>query len=252
MEILFKDKLSSFIGVELEGVLSCPVSLRECACANKRMVNTLNDCLALKGMSAQVSPEASAAQIEAKTSPLVTHKVVKELGILINLTKDAIYNNFNLKWVLKPYASYNLDLYFYPDEPRYRTIFAGIDNELRRFVMSAMALHIHIGCKDKTAALRVYNMLAQDINNLIRIDFGGRLEKYIKMIPCAIPKKYSSWQDFERDAKERGFQQNTSNNHSLIRITKHGTVELRMFNSSEDLERISKLIKYIERYSVWA
>ena len=245
IEINFKRELAGKVGIELEGAAVYPVTKRELAIVDRNMIENLS-CSRLT-----VTPEASAMQLEIKTEPAFFYEATRDLSVKMVALRDRLHANYSLNWAVKALASDSAPLDFYPDEPRYRHIFAGIDLELRRFVMSAMALHIHLGCTNKSSAIRVYNMLVQDIDTFIRRDYGPRLGQYIKMVPHALPRRYNSWSDFEKDAEERGFKDNTSNNHSLIRITKHGTVELRMFNASDNLEKLNKLLAYLKRFTVW-
>lgn len=90
-------------------------------------------------------------------------------------------------------------------------------------------------------AMRVYNNLIKHTDYLCELgdnSNGRRLEIYKIMAPDYFPRPYNDWIDYYSTALEKGFDDDPRSCWTLIRISKHGTIEFRMFGSSRDLSKI--------------
>ena len=100
---------------------------------------------------------------------------------------------------------------------------------------------------DHESALQVYNYAVGHYQELCRIgngSFGERLDLYKVMAPDHVPEYYASWDHFVEVAKAKGFIEDPRKCWTLIRISTHGTIEFRMFGSTNSIERIVKWASY--------
>ena len=236
-DFVFKPEFAGFIGVERECVL-----LRDGNVVP--MAKELLDYLRAVGhpLSNWSSYELSACQFEDKTPPCATiadlratlrkhdtwlKKVEKRLGF------DRLYAGL---------APANMPLDIYTDDHRYKNMGRDMDEETLRFACRALALQAHVGMPSADAAVFVYNRVIPHCDRLCNIgDLSSegedsRLEQYKHANEDVWqPHSYVDWAEFKNEVDET-FDRNTSNNWALIRITKHGTIEFRMGDATEDIE----------------
>ena len=122
---------------------------------------------------------------------------------------------------------------------RYERIRKSIPKSVLEAACRVIGTHVHIGMKDHTSALHVYNQMIPYVNELCRMgDFsnGERLKLYKRMAPMCYPKPYKTWNEFYRAAVEFEFDSDPRSCWTLIRISIHGTIEFRMFGATENLD----------------
>ena len=149
-------------------------------------------------------------------------------------------NNLHTSYVEVGPPDMPLDIY--PDPSgRYQSISAKMPPEVILAALRVIGTHIHIGVPDHETALKVYNQVIKKCDWLCARgngSFGERLDIYRVVAPDCDPHPYSDWTDFYRVALAKGFDQDPRKCWTLIRISKHGTIEFRMFGATASLERI--------------
>jgi hypothetical protein len=139
-------------------------------------------------------------------------------------------------------APEDMPLDVYPDPTgRYEEITRNMPRHVLLAACRVTGTHVHIGMPDHETALRVYNAVLPHCATLCEKgngSFGERLAIYRIMAPDYEPKPYGSWDHFAKIAAEKGFAEDPRRCWTLIRISKHGTIEFRMFGATFSLPRI--------------
>ena len=204
------------------------------------------------GVTHYVSPrkcvgyELSAAQLETRTPIHRQHETDRYLRLIdTNLRKNL--REIGLQARYSEVAPVTIPLDVYPDPSgRYKEIAASMPRDTLLAACRIAGTHVHIGMPDRHTALRVYNSLVEHCDTLMSLgdDSGGeRLKIYGVVKSDYMPKTYRHWDDFYDDALQNGFAIDPRNNWRLIRITKLGTIEFRMFGSSEKIDQISLMAR---------
>lgn len=157
-------------------------------------------------------------------------------------------------------APANMPLDHYPD-PRYDRIVKDLSLEALKAACRVTGVHIHIGMPNHRVALLVYNKVVKHFEMLCRlgcISNSKRLELYeqvtndftdwffserIKLfLNCLVdvkkPPVYSSWSKFFERARKSGFEKDPRRCWDFIRISPHGTIEFRMFDTTQNIDQI--------------
>jgi len=159
-------------------------------------------------------------------------------------------------------APEDVPLDHYPD-PRYDKIVAAMPKEVLRAACRVAGIHVHVGMPDHDTALRVYNQVVDHFPMLCRvgcIGFDGRLDQYQVVVESLgkkvlyservmlfmkhlvngahHPPSYKNWGDFHDRAVTEGFVNDPRRLWDFVRISKHGTIEFRMFDSTDNLRQI--------------
>lgn len=186
--------------------------------------------------------ELSACQVESRVGPVTLENLNRELTKRANDLMDYGFVRCGLKPAYIEIAPATMPLDVYPDPTgRYREIVKGISREVLLAACRVAGTHIHIGMENHEMALHVYNYVIHHLQELCEMgngSFGERLGIYKQMAPDYQPRPYKDWQDFYQYALEKGFAEDPRKCWSLIRISVHGTIEFRMFGSTESEERI--------------
>jgi hypothetical protein len=203
--------------------------------------------------------ELSACQFEDKfQQPVPVYLVENELfrhEQEIMVAEQAL----NFRRVFHGVAPEDMPLEVYPDE-RYLRITKDMPEAMLRAACRVAGVHVHIGMPDPQTALRVYNSVINELPFLYRIGFtdtGDRLGLYREVVQgglakseriqlfekhlCTAPEppRYDSWSDFHGRAKREGFDTDPRRLWDFIRISKHGTIEFRVFDTTADIKRIA-------------
>ena len=136
----------------------------------------------------------------------------------------------------------------YPNS-RYNRIVKFLSNEQLSAAMRVAGIHVHYGCESSIHALGVYNALCERLQEFIQIgdhSQGERLRLYGLVAGDIIPPKYNSLCEFENTALFDGFDKNLSNCWHLIRMTKHGTVEVRAFGNTDYIYEIFNFVSMVK------
>jgi gamma-glutamyl:cysteine ligase YbdK (ATP-grasp superfamily) len=139
-------------------------------------------------------------------------------------------------------APEDMPLDIYPDPTgRYQEITKNMPRNILSAACQVIATHIHIGMPDAETALRSYNKAINSLDYFCKIgdhSSGRRLKIYSIMAPDFMPYPYKDWQEFFEKAKKEKFIDDPRKCWTLIRISKHGTIEFRMFGATNNLEEI--------------
>jgi gamma-glutamyl:cysteine ligase YbdK (ATP-grasp superfamily) len=136
----------------------------------------------------------------------------------------------------------DMPLDVYPDPSgRYQELVKTMPRHVLQAACRVIGTHIHIGMPDHTVALKVYNQVIGRCDWLCSRgngSFGERLDIYRIVAPDCDPRPYQDWGEFYREACIRGFDEDPRKCWTLIRISKHGTIEFRMFGATSSIKRI--------------
>lgn len=188
-----------------------------------------------------VGYELSACQLEYRIGPVAlceVHANIERMERLIFASENCLGFRHNFIEV----APDDMPLDVYPDpNGRYQKIAVGMSREVLLAACQVTGTHIHIGMPSHDVALRTYNRVVSHCERLCELGDGShkqRLMLYRKIEPNPAPHQYDSWEHFYEVACERGFEQNPRNCWDLIRISRHGTIEFRMFGATNDIGQI--------------
>lgn len=192
--------------------------------------------------------ELSACQLEMRTSPSLLSNLYAEL-FQIEKTAAEAASNLGLKLEHIPVAPQEMSVEVYPDPTgRYARIAERLPQEVLLAACRVAAVHIHIGVRDTTEAIIVYNRLIKHFNELKNMGDtcnGQRMALYRLMAPDTLPQAYTSWEEFHEAMHARECEEDPRQCWDLIRISTHGTVEVRVFDSVPDIKRIVKWAQVI-------
>jgi gamma-glutamyl:cysteine ligase YbdK (ATP-grasp superfamily) len=188
-----------------------------------------------------VGYELSACQLEYRIGPSRIDFIRDDLEAMEKVIGKA-EKELDFKCNFLEVAPDNMPLDIYPDpEGRYQRIAESMPKDVLLAACQVTGTHIHIGMGDGGSALEIYNKVIPYWERLSALgdnSYGKRLSLYQKVAPNFIPPTYKSWEEFHKSAVTRGFADNPRNCWDLIRISKHGTIEFRMFGSTDDLDLI--------------
>ncbi len=185
--------------------------------------------------------ELSACQIESRIGPCELGDLRQHLENSDESLKCVMDNN-GVKARHVEVGPENMSLDVYPDPSgRYQEIVKTMPRHVLLAACRVIGTHIHVGMPDHDTALKVYNRV------IIKCDwlcsrgngsFGERLDIYRIVAPECDPLPYRDWHDFYRVACVKGFDEDPRKCWTLIRISRHGTIEFRMFGATSSIDRI--------------
>lgn len=185
--------------------------------------------------------ELSACQLESRCGPCTLDKIGLGLQTL-ELEVTAAERKIGFLRNHTEVAPTTMPLDIYPDPSgRYQEIAKKMSKDILLAACRIIGTHVHIGMPDHESALRVYNEAVKHTNRLCKLgdkSGGKRMEIYKIVAPNHTPVEYASWQDFHIKAVERGFDSDPRKCWTLIRISKHGTIEFRMFGTTRNIREI--------------
>lgn len=241
-QFAFRPEFSGFIGIEREQFLTTD---------DGRYVPLAKQFLESIG-SARWTYELSACQIESRTNPQKDLSAV-ELELLENENHAAmIAGKLGLRILNAEVGDERMPLDVYPD-PRYQKIAGSISKERLLAACRVAGIHMHMGARNMDHALALNNLFAAEFDRLCGAgdhSAGERLRLYKAMAPHWRPTVYRNAEHLFQIGKDENFIENPRNCWKLIRISIHGTVELRMFGATDDINEIIEwvsLVKKIER-----
>ncbi|OGZ01704.1 MAG: hypothetical protein A2946_01415 [Candidatus Liptonbacteria bacterium RIFCSPLOWO2_01_FULL_53_13] len=184
--------------------------------------------------------ELSACQVEDRTDPLRA-----ENDILKNLKRNDLRGcvaarSLGLCIVANEVAPEDMPMDVYPD-PRYLKIVEHLKPAALAAACRVTGTHIHVGVGSWERAFAVYHELSRHLEELMALgdhSQGLRLRLYCEVAKSWRPPRYESAEHFFEVATAEGFAGNSRNCWHLVRITKHGTVECRMFGAAECSEEV--------------
>jgi len=184
--------------------------------------------------------ELSACQVESRTRPRRDLPAI-QLELLENANSGAkAAESLGLHLVNQEVGNADMSLEVYPD-PRYLKIVPALSREKLEAACRVTGTHLHLGVKNMAQALAVYNSLIGYVEEFCSIgdhSRGERLRLYKTMAINWQPPRYRDAKDLFETARVQGFAQNPRNCWHLMRISIHGTVELRMFGVTDYVDEI--------------
>lgn len=205
----------------------------------------------LKGMSEAWTCELPACQVEFRTKP---HATLLGLGLELlcglwqGMRRAA---RLGLSLGCQEVAPESMPMDVFP-KPRYHAIAQHLTPERLHAACRVTGVHIHYGCRDLSHAIRVHNALLQHLHRFVAMGdhSGGERMRLYHVVTQG--KSYSSeYRDedhFFEVARAEGFFEDLSSCWHLIRITVHGTVEVRLGNMGVfQTLRVAHLIRKIAR-----
>ncbi|MEN9922049.1 MAG: hypothetical protein RL097_325 [Candidatus Parcubacteria bacterium] len=184
-------------------------------------------------------PELSACQIESRTTPVKHSRLSVHLLVLDQYLR-ASAETLGLQIAYEEVAPADMSTAVYP-EKRYQQIAEVLPLESLLAACRVAGTHVHVGMPDFETALRVYNVVIRHAEELcLRGDGSGgeRMRLYQIVAGKCNPPVVSSIEELFSLAQEQGFAHNLRNWWSLIRITRYGTIEFRMFGSTPSIGKI--------------
>ena len=202
--------------------------------------------------------ELSACQLEDRFAAPVPLSRVKEQLLLNEAEIKEAEEQLGFRRMFRGVAPEDMPLDVYPNE-RYLRLTQTMPREVLAAACRVAGIHIHIGMPDAKTALRVYNSVIKHLKLLYRAGCtytGDRLGLYRQVVHSNMPKSerirlfeqhlvtapepppYDSWEQFYERAKREGFDQDPRRLWDFIRISKHGTIEFRVMDTTDDLDLI--------------
>ncbi len=202
--------------------------------------------------------ELSACQLEDRFSNPVAIDDVRQELLLNEAGIQPAEQALGFRRAFHGVAPEDMPLDVYPEE-RYLRITKELPEAVLRAACRVAGVHIHIGMSDYVTALEVYNRVIKELPRLYEIGFtntGDRLGLYRDVVRNGIakserirlfekhlvtapePPHYRGWQEFYERAKRDGFDRDPRRLWDFIRISKHGTIEFRVFDTTADIDQI--------------
>ena len=186
--------------------------------------------------------ELSACQVEGHTGPSHIDDLQENLAIGDKLLARAL-NALDLSVSYQEVAPADMPLDVFPDPTgRYQVITSNMPRNILLAACRVIGTHVHVGMPNHDTALKVYDRVAPHCEDLIKLgdnSGGHRLEIYREVKQDCEPGPYATWPDFHREAMREGFDVDLRKCWTLIRISKFGTIEARMFGATASLERVT-------------
>ena len=235
----FRPEMAGFFGTEREHFLISS-SDRSYAPKSKKFLETIRNNM--------WTYELSACQVESRTQPQIDLKAI-EAGLLANKNMgDKVAIKLGLELLNQEVADVNMPLDVYPDQ-RYLEIAEHISEEQLRAACQVAGTHIHIGANNIDQAITINNLLVPNLNTLCDMgdhSNGARLRLYRTMAKNWQPTIYQNPEHLFEISQKENFTDNPRNCWKLIRISIHGTVELRMFGATNDINEILGWISFVK------
>lgn len=182
--------------------------------------------------------ELSACQVEHRTKP---HRNIEDL--FMDLEQGQIAGRsaagaIGCRLAAMEVAPENMPLDVYPFSDRYLEIAGRLPKEILAAACRVTGTHVHYGVASIEDAIYVHNRLRDRLDAFAIIgdhSKGERSRLYKMMAPNWFPPRYESVSQFYETAVAQGFADNPRNCWHLVRISRHGTVELRAFGVTDDV-----------------
>lgn len=196
----------------------------------------------LDRMSSAWTHEFSACMVEDRTPPLLSDVDIRSALVSNDEEGRARATALGLRLIACEVAPANIPTDVYPSEPRYQRIRAASSTAQLAVGHRIAGTHVHRGVADWDEALRVYNALTRRWRQLAAMgdsSDGERLRMFGIVVPDAEPMEFGSVEALVSHAAGKGFLTNPRNGwHGWVRISIHGTVEVRTFGSTENVEKV--------------
>ncbi len=222
---------------------------QECFLANKKgeikpyAVHVLRKLkAAVTGHGYTYAHELSACQLEYRIGPSPLEGLLDQLllaeGDLIKVITKSRFRRIHSE-----VGPTDMSLAISPDPSgRYEKIAKRLPKAVLSDACRIIGTHIHIGMPDHATALKVYNRVIKKLRRLCNLGDGSagkRMRMYQHVSKGCRVKRYERWREFHHDARVQGFEFDPRSCWSLIRISRHGTIEFRMFGATSSIEQVA-------------
>lgn len=185
--------------------------------------------------------ELSACQLEYKVGPCQIGMLYKRLTRLED--ELTMYEKrLGFRRLHSEVGPEDMPLDVYPDPSgRYQEIVKTMPRHILLAACRVIGTHVHVGMPDPETALKVYNHVIEKCDQLCSKgngSFGERLDIYRIVAPDCDPPPYADWSELFHVACMKGFDKDPRKCWTLIRISKHGTIEFRMFGATASVDRV--------------
>ncbi len=249
----FDPSRAGFLGVEREFFLE---SVGRCRCSfpgsRANLVPRAPDFLAAV-RDDHWTYELSACQVEHRTDPCVDLCVLHDdLENGLARGQEVAYR-LGMEIAPREVAPLDMPLENYP-EPRYDHLRAHVLSPERYLAACRVTgTHVHYGVGSVEEALAVYNRLVRALPVFLDAGDGSdgeRLRLYRIAAPACDPPPLATVEEFYAHAVEAGFADNPRNCWDLVRISRHGTVEVRAFGAPRDTETVLSWARLVRGFAV--
>ncbi|MDE1970053.1 MAG: hypothetical protein KGI50_00525 [Patescibacteria group bacterium] len=236
-KFLFREDLARHIGIEREHFLVDQYG-KEIPRA-KEFLEMISD--------PRWTYELSACQVEDRTIPRRDINAVMYECLENDNNAHHVAERLGIALANREVARASMPLDVYPD-PRYENIVRTISHERLSAACRVTGTHIHVGVRDMEDAIATYNALVPHGEELCALgnhSDGERLRLYKAMATDWKPSCYRNAAHFYAVACARGFAEDPRNCWNLIRISRHGTIELRMFGVTDYVGEVAMWVQRI-------
>jgi carboxylate-amine ligase len=195
----------------------------------------------------QCKPELPSQQIEAVTPVCATLADLDRALVRNQATLDAMAGKYGFALSRSPVPEKPFAVEVFP-KPRYLDIKSRFGARLRGAYVAG--LHVHLGVGSPEEAVRVMDFCRLHLPSFLALSARSptcegkktgcesfRFIKYKEMAGDVVPPHLGSWDRFAAIAAEKGFADDPRMCWWAIRISPHGTVELRVCDVQQDREK---------------
>jgi len=202
-------------------------------------------CVGPEDAAGQWTYELSACQVEYRTRPQPTLWSLQDDLRCGHEQGAQIAGAIGCSILCTEVAAATMPLDVYEGDPRFADSARRMSRKTLLARCRVLGIHVHYGCADLAHAIAVHDALVPYLDCLCAAgdhSKGRRLALYRQTAPAWRPQVYVSVEGFEQAAQENGFDNSLGNSWHLIRISRHGTVELRMFGNTQ---RIAEILGWV-------
>lgn len=196
--------------------------------------------------------ELSACQVEHRTPPCADLRALQEAIRAGQRRGEVVARGMDRTLAVREVGPIDMPLDVYPHDPRYATITATLPIEVLRAACQVTGTHVHIGTASLTEAIEVHNRLVPRLDEFLAIgdhSNGERRRLYTTMAKNWSPPVYESVDHFSAVATEQGFAANPRDCWHFIRISRYGTVEVRAFGMTPNIEETVEWARRVHQYA---
>jgi gamma-glutamyl:cysteine ligase YbdK (ATP-grasp superfamily) len=238
----FREELAGYVGVELEFFL-----------VGQDGVPAPEAFEFLRSMGSSAwTYELSACQVEVRTVPYDNDQDLFHALIHRISEGKKLAEQMGLELVAREAWSGQIPHAHYPSE-RYREVVAKMSEDRLDACYRVTAVHVHLGVSGWTEALLVHNRIVERLDRLLKI--GDRSEGmriklfdriYSDLKPPAFRSRFAVWSY----AIRKGWAIDLGGHYAWVRISRHGTVEVRVFGASDDPGEIVLWVRAVRAAAV--
>jgi len=235
----FKKHLDGYFGIERERFLEFP---------NGKLAPLARRFLENTSSSGWIC-ELSACQVENITHPYKNFASLKKELDLNDKKGNIIAQKMGVKISARELAPKNMPMNICSNRQCRSTVLS-MTKLMREVSFRIADTHFHLGTESLEKAIFLHNFLRPYILEFYKLaDYseGKRFLLYKKASPDCFPPHYKNPDHFLKIAIEQGFADNPKQCGHLLRISIHGTVEMRMFGSTENNEKTIGWLKAVRR-----